>query len=159
MILHLLAEAVATPPSDMVSLTSLGTFILGVGGMILTYFKRDSIKAQGRKEESERAVTLKTPVPQLDVTTREHPEFVTHGQLDSHIKRFDSALDEIKDALDGERGIARMANGKIHQRIDALSERLGDRLAKLEGMSQAVKETTDKLLDLALAKTKPPSRQ
>lgn len=156
MIWPLLAEAV--PANDTVSLTALGTFIVGVGGMILTYLNRVSIKAQGRKEESERTVSLKTPVPQLDVTTREHPEFVTHDQLDRHIKRVDSALDEIKEALDGERGIARTANGKIHQRIDTLSERLGDRLAKLEGMSQAVKETTDKLLDLALAKIKPPSR-
>ena len=157
MIVYLLAE-VTPPANDTVSLTAIGTFIVGVGGMILTYLNRASIKAQGRKEESERTVSLKSPVPQLDVTTREHPDFVTHGQLDSHIKRFDAALDEIKESLDGERGIARTANGKIHQRIDALSERLGDRLAKLEGMSQAVKETTDKLLDLALAKPKPPSR-
>jgi hypothetical protein len=158
MMLPLLADAATAPPNDMVSLGALGTFILGIGSIILTYFKRDSIKAQGRKEESERTVSLKTPVPQLDVTTREHPEFVTHQQLDGHLQRIEATFSEIKEALDGERGIARTANGKIHQRIDALSERFGDRLSKLEGVSQAVKETTDKLLDLALGKTKPPSR-
>jgi hypothetical protein len=54
--------------------------------------------------------------------------------------------------LESERGIARTANGNIHHRIDALSERLGDRLSKLEGTLMGVADTTRTLLDLALGK-------
>jgi hypothetical protein len=110
----------------------------------------------GKKESQ--GVTLHPPVPRFGVDMREDPEFVTNNQLNVHLERIESTFDEIKNALDGERSIARTANGNLHKRIDAMSEKFGDRLSNLEGTSRGVKETVDKLLDIALGKVKPPTR-
>jgi len=153
---QLLAETAAAAPNDMVSLGALGTFALAIGGMIITWLKRADLKQQGAKEEQERSVSIAgQPV---HVSTEERPEWVTKRTLDDHIQRLEHSIDEIKDSLNGERGIARTENGNLHKRIDAMSEKFGDRLSNLEGTSRGVKETVDKLLDIALGKLKPPTR-
>jgi hypothetical protein len=114
-------------------------------------------KAAGKSEvEHSRDVTIKAPVP--TVRTHEEPEYVTMEIFNGHLARIETSFTKIEEALDSERGIARLANGNIHKRIDALSERLGDRLSNLEGVLQGVATTTGKLLDLALGKKPPTSR-
>jgi hypothetical protein len=144
MILELLATA--TPPADpMIS----GNWIIAVIGALSTAAALILGKIQGRKEiETGREVTIKKPVP--TVRTQEEPEFVTMGVFNGHLQRIENSFDEIKEALDSERGTARIAQGNIHKRIDALSEKLGEKLSRLEGTSGAVKETVDRLLTMAL---------
>jgi hypothetical protein len=130
-----------------------GNWIIAVIGALASAAAMFWGKKQGKREAQETEVTLKPPVP--TVRTQEEPEFVTMGEFNGHLKRIEYTFTEIKEALDSERGIARTANGNIHKRIDAMSERLGDRLSKLEGSVEAVADTTSKLLDLALNNKKP----
>lgn len=145
--MHYLAEAAAVDGDLMMKI--IGAIFSGVllllGGRHI-----------GKKESQ--GVTLNPPVPRVGVDMKQDPEFVTRDQLNGHLERIEATFEEIKESLDGERGVARLANGNLHKRIDALSERLGDRLSNLEGTSRGVKETVDKLLDIALGKIKPPTR-
>ena len=152
MMMQMLATA-AENPDTLVS----GNWIIGLIGAVASAIALIIGKRQGIKEATNN-VTIQPPVPRFDVNTKEDPEYVTHTLLNGHLDRIEATFEEIKEALDGERGIARTANGNIHKRIDALSERLGDRLSNLEGTSRGVKETVDKLLDIALGKIKPPAR-
>lgn len=135
-------------------LTTIVVAIIGALGGVWMRAKKAGLA------EATNNVTLQSPVPRFGVDMREDPEFVTHNQLNGHLDRIESTFEEIKESLAGERGIARLANGNLHKRIDAMSEKFGDRLSNLEGTSRGVKETVDKLLDIALGKVKPPnSRQ
>ena len=104
-----------------------------------------------RQAVEERSTTIKNQPVRVKVEGDE--EYVTNAVLEGHLDRIEATFDEIKEALGSERDIARTANGNIHKRIDALSERLGDRLSSLEGTTKAINETVGKLLDLALGKT------
>jgi hypothetical protein len=136
-----------------------GEWLIKIIGAIFTGVALVLGRYWGRKEAAnESSVTIKPPVPRLDVNTKEEPEFVTHGQLNGHLSRIEDTFEEIKEALNSERSIARLANGNIHKRIDALSERLGERLSSLEGKTDGVAQNVDKLLDIALNR-KPAPRQ
>ncbi len=134
-----------------------GDWLIKIIGAIFTGAALVLGRYWGRKEAAseERSVTFKPPVP--TVRTQEEPEFVTMNVFNGHLLRIETNFEEIKEALDSERGIARLANGNIHKRIDALSEKMGERLGNLEGTLKGVAETTRTLLDLALSK-KPPTR-
>lgn len=142
----MMASAPVPTPDPMIS----GNWLIAVIGALASAGALFWGKRQGKKEAQETEVTLKQPVP--TVRTQEEPEFVTMAEFNGHLRRIEHTFTEIKEALDSERGIARTANGNIHKRIDAMSERLGDRLSKLEGSAEAIAETTSKLLDLALGK-------
>jgi hypothetical protein len=139
-------------PDAMVSLPALAAFIVAVLGAVAAFLARKKGKEEGREEEKQRHVSISGQ----PVGVRVEEEHVTRGELNGHISRIEGDISEIKDSLEGERGIARLANGNLHKRIDALSERLGDRLSTLEGTTRAIETTTNKLLDIALGK-KPPS--
>ena len=87
-----------------------------------------------------------------DVITHESPQFVTQDIFSDHMLRIERTFGEIKVVLDKERDTARTSNGNVHKRIDAMSERLGDRLSRVEGTTIATNETVSKLLDIALGK-------
>lgn len=128
------------------------TFVVAVIGAVLT----PALKRRWKEEALREArVTIHPPVPTIH--TKEEVELVTKDELNEHLARIEKAFDEIKDALDSERSIARTANGNLHKRIDAMSERLGDRLANLEGTAKATADTVKTLLDIALGK-KPTAR-
>jgi hypothetical protein len=139
----------------MISGQWITAFVVAVIGAIGAVWIK--AKHAGKREGMSENVTLKSPVPRLDVNTREDPDYVTHGQLNGHLTRIEDTFEEIKEALNSERGIARLANGNIHKRIDALSERLGERLSSLEGKTIGVADNVNKLLDIALNK-KPGTR-
>lgn len=126
-------------------ITSLGAIILGIWG------KSEREKAKAAESKT------KTKIEGQPIGVKLKREFVTYEVMDGHLERIEGDISDIKETLEGERGIARTANGNVHKRIDALSERLGDRLAKLEGTTDGIKGTTDKLLDIALGK-KPAGR-
>lgn len=151
--LSLLLLAEATPPDPNIPtaavvgiIGAITTLVVGIIGKL----KLDQVKNESRD------VTLKPPVP--TVRTQEEPEFVTVDVFNGHLQRIESNFEEIKEALDSERGIARNANGNIHRRIDALSEKMGERLGNLEGTLKGVAETTKTLLDIALGKKPPGTR-
>ncbi len=135
-----------TPPDTMIS----GDWMLKLVAALFTGAALVLGRYWGKREAVQQDVTLKSPVP--TVRTQEEPEFVTMGTFNGHLKRIEESISAIEAALESERGIARTANGNIHHRIDALSERLGDRLSKLEGTLMGVADTTRTLLDLALGK-------
>lgn len=152
--IQILADA-ATKPDAMIS----GEWLIAIIGALASAAALVIGKVQGRKEsESSRDVTIKPPVPRLDVNMHEDPEFVTMEVFNGHLKRIEESFFKIEQALDSERGIARTANGNIHKRIDAMSERLGERLSKLEGTSEGIAKTTATLLDIALGKKPPTNR-
>jgi hypothetical protein len=131
-----------------------GNWLIAIIGAIASGMALVIGKIQGRREgETSREVTLKKPVP--TVRTQEEPQYVTLDDFNGHLRRIESSFSEIKDALDCERGIARTANSNIHKRIDSMSEKIGERLGKVEGTLAGVKDTTATLLDLALGKIKP----
>lgn len=105
-------------------------------------------RAKQERERISRDVNLKTPVP--TITVREEDDFVTTTELNRHLGALEKKIEEIKAALDGERSVARVANGNIHKRIDDMSESLGNRLSKTEGVLEGIAATTSRLLDLAL---------
>lgn len=122
-----------------------GSWIIAVIGAIASGAALFWGKQQGKKEATE------TKISGQPIGIKMHPDFVTHEVFQGHIARIEDDINEIKGSLDGERSIARLANGNLHKRIDALSESLGGRLAHLEGSVEKVAETTNKLLDLALS--------
>lgn len=144
-----LAEAA---PDALIS----GNWIIGVIGAIAAGIALVIGKRQGRAEAADNNVTLKHPVPTIH--TQEAPEYVTMAIFNGHLKRIENSFAKIEEALDSERGVARIANGNVHKRIDALSEKMGERLGNLEGTLKGVAETTHTLLDIALGK-KPPTHR
>jgi hypothetical protein len=148
---NLLAETVvqaseAIPSAGLVAVIgAVSSLVIGIIG---------KIKVDQARNES-RDVTLKPPVP--TVRTQEEPEFVTIQVFNGHLRRIEESFQKIELALDSERSIARTANGNIHKRIDAMSERMGERLSKLEGITEGIAKTTATLLDIELGK-KPATR-
>lgn len=147
MITEFLAQVDPTNAGDSVSLAALGTFVAAVLGAIGAFLAKKKGKEEGKQEEQQRRVSIDGQPIGVKLDER----YVTHSEFTGHMDRVEADITEIKDSLDGERSIARTANGNIHKRIDALSEKLGDRLSRLEGSVDGIKGTTDKLLDLALA--------
>jgi hypothetical protein len=144
-----LAETAAAASDTMVSGNFITALVVALIGAAATAYARISGKKQGL-EEATNNVTIQSPVP--TVRTKEEPEYVTMASFNGHLKRIEESIAGIESALENERGIARTANGNIHHRIDALSERLGERLSKLEGTLSGVAETTRTLLEIALNK-------
>jgi hypothetical protein len=143
--------ATTLPPDPMIS----GDWLVKIVGALFAGAALILGRYWGKREATQQDVTLKTPVP--TVNTREEPEFVTMAIFNGHLNRIEASFTKIEEALDSERGIARLANGNLHKRIDALSEKMGERLGNLEGTLKGVAETTHTLLDIALGK-KPPTR-
>jgi LPXTG-motif cell wall-anchored protein len=146
-ILELLANTAPATGNDTVSLAALGTFVSLVLGAVGAFLAKKKGKEEGKQEEQQRRVSIDGQPIAMKVDER----FVTHSEFTAHMDRVESDITEIKESLDGERSIARTANGNIHKRIDLLSEKLGDRLSKLEGITESINKTTDKLLDIAIA--------
>lgn len=134
-----------------------GNWIIHVIGAVSTAAALFWGKQQ--KDKAKKAEERTTTIEGQPIGVKMHEDFVTHEELGSHISRIEGDIGEIKNALDGERSIARTAHGNLHKRIDAMSERLGERLSNLEGTVGGIETTTNKLLDLALAdKSKPGGR-
>ncbi len=127
---------------SVAAITAIGAAVIG----IVKAFKAGEAKGKISQE-----FTLKKPVP--TVMTREEPAWATKPELEDHIERTDKHFEEIWDAIQGERGIARTALSRIHERIDEQSLAT----AKVQGTVDEVKSNVSKLLDLALQR-KPGTR-
>ena len=147
MTMQLLAEVVNGDP--MVS----GKVVIGIIGALTTGAAAIIGKVLGQKQgETSREVTLKKPVP--TVVTREEPQWATKPDLDDHIDRTDKQFGEVWQAIQAERGIARTALGRIHERLDAQSMAT----ATLQGSVEEVGKNVSLLLSRALNQ-KPGTRQ
>lgn len=109
----------------------------GVSGLI--YGNRT-----GKKEAEGRDVTLKKPVPTFQV--REEQPFATRPELVAYIERTDDEVKSIWEAIQAERGVARTALARIHERIDNQSQVT----AKLQGSVDEVGKNVRLLLDRAV---------
>lgn len=122
-----------------------GDWVLKLVGALFTGAALVLGRYLGRKEiQNESSVTLKKPVPTIQ--TREEPAWATKPDLDDHIDRTDQHFKEVWEAIQGERGVARVALGRIHERIDEQSLAT----ARVQGTVDEVKSNVGKLLDLAL---------
>ena len=139
MITQMLAE---TPVNDTVSLGALGAFLVAVGGMVITYLKRNELKSQGAKEERQRSVTITDPIPK--VRTQEEPEYVTNETLNGHLTRLDASIREIKETQVAERGVARQAQSNVHQRLDKVMENQALSRGELSQISLNVQRLLDR---------------
>ena len=137
----------------MISLTAVVGIIGAVTTLIVGVIGKLKID-QARSQTND--VTIKKPVPELEVITHERPDFVTHELFTDHMLRIERTFVDIKAVLDKERDTARTSNGNVHRLIDAMAERLGERLANLEGTAKATNETVGKLLDMAMGKKTTP---
>lgn len=133
---------------DSVSLGALGAFLALVLGAVAAFIAKKKGKDEGVEEEKNRHVTI----AEQPVGVKVEEELVTRTELQEHIQRIEGDISDIKASLEGERVIARTANGNVHKRIDAMSERLGERLSRLEGQTAGIADTTKTLLDIALGK-------
>lgn len=143
-----LAEIIDGQEVMHVSLPMLGAFTTTVIAAIGAIF----LRGQRREQRLRESIRIDPPLPDLDVITHESPQFVTQDIFSDHMLRIERTFGEIKVVLDKERDTARTSNGNVHKRIDAMSERLGDRLSRVEGTTTATNETVSKLLDIALGK-------
>lgn len=143
-----LAEIIDGQEVMHVSLPMLGAFTASVIAAIGAIF----LRGQRREQRLRESIRIDPPLPDLDVITHESPQFVTQDIFSDHMLRIERTFGEIKVVLDKERDTARTSNGNVHKRIDAMSERLGDRLSRVEGTTIATNETVSKLLDIALGK-------
>ena len=105
-----------------------------------------------QKGSSTTETTLKKPVPTL--TVREEAQWATKPDLDDHIERTDKHFAEVWNQFESERGVARDSANNLHRRLDKQSEAT----AAVQASLNEVKETTGKLLDIALNR-KPGTRQ
>lgn len=119
-----LAEAMVDPQIS-------GNWIIAVIGALGSAFALFYGKRQGIKEAAN-SITIASPVPKIDVTTKEHPDFVTHNQLNGHLERIEDTFNDIKKSLDNERTVARTANGNLHQRIDKVIENQAESRGELK---------------------------
>lgn len=140
--------AQAAPPDPMIS----GNWIIAVIGAVAAGIALVIGKKQGRAEAAESNVTIKPPVP--TVRTQEEPAWATRPDLIELIDRTDRQFGEVWEAIQAERGIARTALSRIHERIDAQS----NATAKLQGSMDEVKGTLGRLLDIALNRKPPGTR-
>ncbi len=147
--MNLLAEAMHTA-DPMIS----GEFVLKVigaifSGVLLLLGGRHIGKKEG---ETSRDVTVKKPVPTIQI--REEAHWATKPELEDHIERTDKRIGEVWDAIQAERGIARTALGRIHERLDAQTKAT----ATLQGCVEEVGKNVNLLLSRALNQ-KPGTRQ
>lgn len=126
-------EILAAAEDPMIS----GKFIIGLIGAIATGIALVLGKMQGRKEAESRDVSIKKPVPTIQV--REEPLWATKPDLDAHIRRTDEQLKEIRQEMNTD-----IVN--LHERINKHSSILSETKGKAEQIDGKV----DKLLSLAL---------
>lgn len=145
--MNLLAE-VTQAGDPMIS----GNWLIALIGTLSTAAAAIIGKVLGQRQgENSREVTLKKPVP--TVVTREEPQWATKPDLDEHIERTDKHFAEVWNRFESERGVARDSANNIHRRLDKQSEAT----AAVQASLNEVKETTGKLLDLALNPNKRPT--
>jgi len=129
---------------------------LTVGGIIalLGAIAAFIVKIQTRKHafqeghekgRAERVEIEPNPLPVELVET-----IATKKELQELEARITRELKKIEDALGNERDVARKANGNIHARIDKSSEAL----AEVRGELKQISENTDRLLDIALKRSR-----
>jgi hypothetical protein len=104
------------------------------------------------KNEVENAVTLKKPVP--TILTREEPAWATKPELVEHIERTERQIHDIWEAIQSERGIARTALSRIHERLDIQTKVT----ATLQGSVEEVSKNVSRLLDIAMNRKPPGTR-
>lgn len=150
--MNFLAEVVAAP-SEMIPTAGLVAVLGAISSIIIALVGKHKLD-QARSESRE--VTIRPPVP--TVRTQEEPEFVTIEVFNRHLVQMEGSIRRIEAAMETDRGTTRLDNGHIYTRINAISEGLGTRMGKIEGTLDAVSKTTNTLLDIALGKTKPPTR-
>jgi hypothetical protein len=142
-----LAEAAGA--NDMVSLGALGAFIGTVLTAVGVFLARNKYKEQGAREALSRTVTIADQPVSFTQTAAP----ASQNDLDEHIARTDKQISSIWEAIQTERGIARTALSRIHERLDMQSKVT----ATLQGSVEEVGKNVGRLLDLALNR-KPPTR-
>ena len=100
-------------------------------------------------------VTLNKPVPTINV--REEAHWATRPELEDHVKRSDNQFRDVWNRFESDRNVARESANNMHRRLDKQSEAT----AAVQASLNEVKDTTGKLLDIALGHNqtrKPPGR-
>lgn len=128
--IHLLADGM---PVDTVSLGALGTFLTGIGAIIMTFVKRADFKAAGRKEAEERNVNIQGQP--LAVKMEDH--FVTRREFENLEGRIRTDIVEMKSMF-------RETMTVIERRDKSLSEKIE---SVASGAYEARRRIHDKLND------------
>ena len=147
MITTLLAEATAGGFDGVtVGVSAITALGIAIAAVVKAY------RSGVQKGASTTETTIKKPVP--TVTIREEAQWATKPDLDDHIERTDKHFAEVWNRFESERGVARDSANNLHRRLDKQSEAT----AAVQASLNEVKETTGKLLDIALNR-KPGTRQ
>ncbi len=109
----------------------------------------------GVQKGSSTGFTLNKPVP--TVTVREESQWATRPDLEDHVERTDNQFRDVWNRFESDRNVARESANNMHRRLDKQSEAT----AAVQASLNEVKDTTGKLLDIALGHNqtrKPPGR-
>ncbi len=143
MMIDLLAAAAPESglPVDKV-LPWITTFVVGVVGVVL----RHHGKAQGFREGQKTKTTIEDQP--IGVSTSDD-EPSTLGELTELTVELEERLGKSEEALNTARYIARTANGRIHERIDRVSENL----AEMRGEIRQMNNNLERLLERGMKGT------
>lgn len=136
-------------PDQMIS----GKWIIAVIGALATAASLVIGKAREKQAHERGLRDGRTKVEvEGSLHTKEHVELVTKGQLDEHLERIEGNFKEIKHSLDSERGVAREALRRTHERLDTVM----DNQAVSRGELKQINLNVQRLLDRTDGK--PPRR-
>jgi len=139
----LLAQSMPAPADAMISSTAVAGIIGAITTLVVGIIGKLKVDA-ARSQTND--VTLKKPVPTVE--TREKPVFVTRADLDAHLTRMDGSIRTLHESHEARTRYENEQRGNIHHRLDDQVKAL----ARMEGTLEAVKETSNTLLNLALGK-------
>lgn len=112
-----------------------------LGGLVLLVL---TIREKLKDKQSTGVTISPDPLQVQEVET-----LATRSELAAMGASLEADIEALKKAIDGERNVARVANGTIHKRIDEVVETL----AETKGLMTGVKDNTDLLLSMQLGKT------
>jgi hypothetical protein len=139
------------PEIDPSFFTSWLAVLLLFGGfclMILTGFVTwlnlvEKLRSRNKGDKKEALEISPNPLQVQEVEM-----LATRSELAAMGASLEADIEALKKAIDGERNVARTANGTIHKRIDEVVETL----AETKGLMTGVKDNTDLLLSMLLNK-------
>jgi hypothetical protein len=138
MTMQLLAEVGGGGNGITISVAAITAAGIAIAAVVKSY------RAGIQKGAASTETTIKKPVP--TVTIREEAQWATKPELDAHVDQTREHFKEVWDAIQTERGIARTALSRIHERLDVQAKVT----ATMQGAVEQVGKNVDRLLNLAL---------
>lgn len=116
-----------------------GLLIMMLSGAVMLMNLLEKLRA--KKKEA-------TAIEPNPLQVQEVETLATRAELAAMGASLEADIEALKKAIDGERNVARQANGTLHKRVDEVVEGLSE----AKGLLTGVKDNTDLLLSMLLNK-------